>query len=76
MKRKTPRSSKKFNLIQYYGKQAVATLHWNLPYAIIKFKKRIAEIDKKYPRGTYFIIEEVIDPLNREVTLIPLAYRL
>lgn len=32
------------------------TIHYNLPYAIAKFKKRVAEIDKKYPKGTFFII--------------------
>lgn len=54
---------KLFNLEQYYGKRNVATLHYNLPYAIIKFKKRTYEIDPKFPKGTYFkIIENKVKP--------------
>lgn len=34
----------------------VSRLYTNLPYALIKFKKRVAEQDKKYPKGTFFRI--------------------
>lgn len=34
----------------------VSKLYTNLPYALIKFKKRVAEQDKKYPKGTFFKI--------------------
>lgn len=34
----------------------VATLYYNLPYSLQKAKKRLAESDLKYPRGTFFVI--------------------
>ncbi len=46
---------KLYNVQQWYGKQHVATLFWQLPFALAKFKKRIEE-GKNYPKGTYFKI--------------------
>lgn len=51
---KTPKKKKMYNLVQYYGKLAVATLYWNLPYTIIRFKKLVEETKSSYPKGTYF----------------------
>lgn len=37
-----------------------ATLYYNIPYPLAKFKKRIAEQNKKNPKGTFFkIIQNV-----------------
>lgn len=58
----TPIEPKKYNLVKYYNKVAQATLFWNLPYALIKFKKRIEENNKSHPKGTYFVPEENIKP--------------
>lgn len=33
-----------------------ATLYTNIPYALAKFKKRVAEQDKRYSKGTFFKI--------------------
>jgi len=54
---KTPKQRKLYNVVQYYGNRKVATLNWNIPYALAKFKKRVAEIDKNNPKGTYFKLE-------------------
>lgn len=36
----------------------------NVPYSIAKFKKRIFEVDKKYPKGTWFkIVKNGENPL-------------
>lgn len=64
----TPKTPKKYDLVRYYkspptkpGEKTVATkvatLFYNLPYAIIKFKKDVAETDKSLPKGTFFKIE-------------------
>lgn len=34
----------------------VSILYTNIPYALAKFKKRVAEQDKKYPKGAFFKI--------------------
>jgi hypothetical protein len=46
--------AKLVNVQHWYRKRHIATLHWQKPYALAKSLKRIEEIDKKYPKGTYF----------------------
>lgn len=49
-----------YNLQQWYRDVAVqkdylkATLYYQLPYAIARFKKRIEEVSNQHPKGTYF----------------------
>lgn len=50
--------SKLWNLVHYHGKFKIATLHWQLPYSMIRDKMIKAKNDPKYPRGSYFIPEQ------------------
>lgn len=54
-------TSKTRDVVEMY-KGLDKTVYWkstpyrNIPYALAKFKKRVEEIDKKYPKGTFFMI--------------------
>lgn len=49
-----PKSTSLYNLEHYHGKRHVATLMWNLPYAIIRDKLIKLRSDPAYPKGSYF----------------------
>jgi len=50
-------NAKLYNLVHYHGKRKVATLAWQLPYAMIRDKMIKALGNPSYPRGSYFVPE-------------------
>lgn len=53
---KQPIAKSLHDLHECYNKRVVSTIAYNLPYAIQRRKKQVLELDKKYPKGTFFVI--------------------